>query len=353
MDITLILRELVAKKASDIFIVAGRPLGYKLNESILDYEGAPLTPADTEQIINDIYRLSGRNSENYHATGDDDFAFSIREVSRFRASMYKQRGSMAAVIRVIAFKLPDPGELNIPETVMSLVEAQKGLVLVTGSSGSGKSTTLACMIDRINSNKRMHIITLEDPIEFLHPHKKSIVSQREISLDSLSYHTALRAVLRQSPNVLLLGEMRDTETIETAMTASETGHLVISSLHTVGAANSVDRVIDAFPDEKQRQARLQLSMVLNAVVSQQLLPTVDGGVVPAFEIMVCNGAIRNMIRESKTHMIDGAIMSGGESGMLSMDTSLLRLFEAGKISAETAVTHSAQPELMAKRTIAR
>lgn len=349
MDIVAVLKELATQKASDIFVVAGRPLAYKLNESIVDYDDNMLTPADTDRIIADIYTLSRRSSESCKATGDDDFAFSIRDVSRFRASIYRQRGSMAAVIRVIAFKLPDPSELNIPEAAMSLVEAQKGLVLVTGSSGSGKSTTLACMIDRINSNKRMHIITLEDPIEFLHPHKKSIVSQREITLDSLSYHTALRAVLRQSPNVLLLGEMRDTETIETAMTASETGHLVISSLHTVGAANSVDRIIDAFPDEKQRQARLQLSMVLNAVVSQQLLPTVDGGVVPAFEIMVCNGAIRNMIRESKTHMIDSAIISGGESGMISMDSSLMKLYEAGTISADIAIEHSSQPEIFAKR----
>ena len=180
---------------------------------------------------------------------------------------------------------------------------QKGLILVTGVSGSGKSTTLACMIDRINSTRREHIITLEDPIEYLHSHKMSIVSQREISLDTESYHTALRAVLRQSPNVLLLGEMRDTETIETALTASETGHLVISSLHTVGAANSVDRIIDAFPAEKQHQARLQLSMVLCAVVSQQLVTTTDGGILPAFELMVCNSAVRNMIRESKTHMM--------------------------------------------------
>lgn len=349
MNIPEILKDLVERRASDVFIVAGRPLGYKLHENIFDYDEQILKPADTDRYINEIYDISGRDQSAFRRTGDDDFAFSIKDASRFRVNMYRQRGSSAAVIRIIAFTLPQPAELNIPQTVINLCGAQKGLVLVTGSSGSGKSTTLACMIDSINTLRREHIITLEDPIEFLHPHKKSIVSQREISLDSQSYHTALRAVLRQSPNVLLLGEMRDTETIETAMTASETGHLVISSLHTVGAASSVDRIIDAFPAEKQRQARLQLSMVLNAVVSQQLLPTVDGGVVPAFEIMICNNAIRNMIRESKTHMLDSAIASGSEEGMISMDSSLLQLCEKGVISRDSAAAHSMSPEGLLKR----
>lgn len=347
--ITDILTELVAKKVSDVFLVAGRPLAYKLNEEIMNYDDTPLKPDDTSRLIGEIYSLAKRDETTFTSTGDDDFAFSIRDVSRFRASMYKQRGSLAAVIRVIAFKLPDPSELNIPESVIEQANRQKGLILVTGVSGSGKSTTLACMIDRINSTRREHIITLEDPIEYLHSHKMSIVSQREISLDTESYHTALRAVLRQSPNVLLLGEMRDTETIETALTASETGHLVISSLHTVGAANSVDRIIDAFPAEKQHQARLQLSMVLCAVVSQQLVPTTDGGILPAFELMVCNSAVRNMIRESKTHMIDSAIMAGSADGMISMESSLLGLLRSGRITAETAVEYAPSPEAMVKK----
>ena len=225
----------------------------------------------------------------------------------------------------------------------------KGMVLVTGPAGSGKSTTLACIIDAINESREAHVITLEDPIEYLHRHKKSVVTQREIATDTSSYVTGLRASLRQAPDVILLGEMRDYETISIAMTAAETGHLILSTLHTIGAANTIDRVIDAFPPAQQQQIRAQLSMVLNAVISQQLVPTVDGGVQPVFEIMFLNNAIRNMIRESKIHQIDGIIATSQEEGMISMDNSLIRLFRQGVISRETAVTYSSNGELMERK----
>lgn len=312
--------------------------------------GDRLTPDMTEQIIKDIYELAGnRNMKPFLKKGDDDFSFAIPSCSRFRVSTYKQRGSLAAVIRVIAFELPNPTELGIPETVTCMSERTKGLVLVTGPAGSGKSTTLACLVDAINSTKEDHIITLEDPLEFLHRHKKSIVSQREIATDTDSYLVALRAALRQSPDVILLGEMRDYETIQTAMTAAETGHLVLSSLHTIGAANTIDRIIDVFQPSQQRQIAVQLSMVLEAVISQQLVPTMEGGQVPAFEIMTVTPAIRNMIRDNKIHQIDGLIYSSAKEDMISMDNSLLRLYKENRITQEVALSFATNPEMLKKK----
>ncbi len=350
MDITHILTDIVSKNASDVFIVAGRPLSIKINNAIVNEDETCLTPDMTEQYISAIYRLAnGRGMEGVLREGDDDFSFAIKNVSRFRASVYKQRGSLSAVIRVIKFTLPDPEKIHIPSCVMRLTEYQKGLVLVTGPSGSGKSTTLACIIDKINSTRNSHIITLEEPIEFLHPHKKSIVSQREIALDTDNYLTALRAALRQTPDVILIGELRDPETISVAMTAAETGHLVISTLHTSGAANTIDRIIDVFPPQKQVQIRLQLSMVLQAVVSQQLLPAQDGTLVPAFEVMTATTAVRTMIREAKTHQIGSVILSSAQEGMVSMDGALVRLVEENLIDAHTALPYSENPESLAKR----
>ena len=234
-------------------------------------------PEQTSEILEAIYQMANnRDISRLHNTGDDDFSFSIPGLSRFRINAYKQRGSLAAVIRVIAFQLPDPAELSIPEDVMSIANLTKGMVLVTGSAGSGKSTTMACLIDRINHSREGHIITLEDPLEYLHRHDRCIVSQREICTDTENYITSLRATLRQSPDVILLGEMRDHETIQTAMTAAETGHLILSSLHTLGASNSLNRIIDVFEPSQQHQIIMQLSMVLQAVISQQLVPDVNG-----------------------------------------------------------------------------
>lgn len=350
MQLTEMLKAAVEKGASDIFIVSGLPLAYKINNSIQNQSEEKLYPDATRRMILEIYELaSQRDPKRLLEKGDDDFSFSLVGVSRFRVSTYKQRGSLAAVIRVVKFDLPDPAQLGVPQTVLDLGRLKKGLVLVTGPAGSGKSTTLACMIDLINCSRNCHVITLEDPIEYLHSHKKSVVSQREISNDTESYVTALRAALRQAPNVILLGEMRDYETISTAMTAAETGHLVFSTLHTVGAANTIDRVIDAFPPNQQPQIRVQLSMVLQAVVSQQLIPAKDGSVAPAFEIMKVNGAIRNMIRESKVHQIDTVIYSSAGEGMISMDASILELYRQGKISAEEAMTCAAAPAALAKK----
>ena len=349
IHITEMLQKATNANASDIFIVAGLPLSYKVN-GILHSEGERLMPKDTELLIRSIYELDGNRSMNHFLeTGDDDFSFAVPGLSRYRVSTYKQRGSLAAVIRVIAFELPNPEILGIPSVVLSLTSLTKGLVLVTGPAGSGKSTTLACLVDRINSSRQNHIITLEDPLEFLHRHKKSIVSQREISTDTDNYLTALRAALRQSPDVILLGEMRDHETIQTVMTAAETGHLVLSSLHTVGAANTISRIIDVFEPSQQHQIAVQHSMVLRAVVSQQLVPSINGEMIPAFEIMIMTPAISNMIRDNKIHQIEGIIYTSAKEDMISMDNSLLQLYKENKISRETVLQYCTNAEMIRKR----
>jgi len=350
LDTKGFLQDAVERGSSDIFIVAGRPITYKINGSLVTFGVNALMPEETERMVRDIYDLAGkRNPAPAINEGDDDFSFALKGVSRFRVSAYKQRGSLAAVIRVVTFELPDPAAIGIPQTVLSLSNRTKGLILVTGPAGSGKSTTLACLIDKINNERCGHIITLEDPLEYLHRHNLSIVSQREIDSDTVSYVKALRAALRQSPDVILLGEMRDSETINVAMTAAETGHLVISTLHTIGAASTIDRIIDAFPPNQQQQIRIQLSMVLQAVISQQLVPAVDKREVPAFEIMIVNNAVRNMIRESKIHQIDTVIHSSAAEGMITMDNSLLDLYRKGIIGNKNAILYSANQEMMAKR----
>ena len=308
-------------------------------------------PRDTEQLLREIYALAERPMDQLLQTGDDDFSFPIPGVSRFRASAYKQRGSLSIVIRLIATSLPDPSTIGIPESIISLGRFSKGLVLVTGPAGSGKSTTLACIIDHINRTQEKHIITLEDPLEFLHRHDRSIVSQREINTDTENYETALRAALRQSPDVILLGEMRDYETMQAAVTAAETGHLVFSTLHTTGSAKAVDRIIDVFPPNQQRQIADQLSLVLQAVVSQQLVPTIQGPLTPAFELMTATPDIRSMIRGKKIPQIDGRIYSSPATStdMFSMDASLRKLFNDGRITAGTAMEYATVPRLLAPK----
>ena len=344
-----LLQKAVAQKASDIFIVTGLPASMRVNHALLRVDDQRLMPQDTEKLIREIYGLAERTMDQLWETGDDDFSFPIPGVSRFRASAYKQRGSLSIVIRLIATSLPDPGTIGIPESIISLGRFSKGLVLVTGPAGSGKSTTLACIIDYINRTQEKHIITLEDPLEFLHRHDRSIVSQREINTDTENYETALRAALCQSPDVILLGEMRDYETMQAAVTAAETGHLVFSTLHTTGSAKAVDRIIDVFPPNQQRQIADQLSLVLQAVVSQQLIPTVQGTLIPAFELMTATPDIRSMIRGKKIPQIDGRIYSspGTNQEMFSMDNSLLKLYNDGMISASTALEHATLPRLLA------
>ena len=346
MNIREILKEMSDKKASDVFIVAGLPITYRKNGVIEDYGTQNLTPTETKSLLEEIYHLANdRDINNVIDDGDDDFSFAIPGTARFRVSAYMQRGSLSAVLRVIAFELPDYHSLNIPKEIIDLGNDSSGMVLVTGPAGSGKSTTLACIIDMINKSCRKHIITIEDPIEYLHKHNKSIVSQRELNLDTDSFAAALRATLRQSPDVILLGEMRDYETISIAMTAAETGHLLLSTLHTIGASNTIDRIIDVFPANQQHQIAVQLSCTLNAVVSQQLLPTVDGGITPAFEIMKVTPAIRNMIRDGKIFQIDGTILSAnGTNGMVSMDSSIKNLYNKGIITKETALMFATNPD---------
>ena len=350
MDIVDILKQAVTLGASDIFIIAGLCVTYKVNGKITKGTEDRLMPEDTMDVISQMYRQAGNRSiEVLMETGDDDFSFSVQGLSRFRVNAYKQRGSLASVIRVISFELPDYKNLNIPDKVIRVADINTGLVLVTGPAASGKSTTLACIVEEVNTNKENHIITLEDPIEYLYRHKKSIVSQREVPLDTKDYVTALMAALRQSPNMILLGEMRDSEAIRAAVTAAETGHFIISTLHTIGAANTIERIIDVFPEQQQQQIRVQLSMVLKAVISQQLIPTVDGKVIPAFEVMFVNSAISNMIRESKVHQIDSAIFSSGDPNMISMDTSIFQLYQDGKIDRESAITFCINKKLMEKK----
>ncbi len=350
MKIEELLKKAVDEQVSDVFVVAGRPVSFRKNGLIHKIDDDRLLPQHTDALLHEIYTLAeNRDFTRLAAEGDDDFSFALPGVSRFRVSAYKQRGSYSAVIRVITFTLPDPAELGIPESVLHLCHANSGMVLVTGTAGSGKSTTLACMIDRINHTRDAHIITLEDPLEYLHRHDRCIVSQREINVDTENYVTALRAALRQSPDVILLGEMRDYETIEVSMTAAETGHLLLSTLHTLGAANTIDRIIDVFPASQQHQIAIQLSTTLHAVVSQQLVPTVDDHMVPAFEIMTVTPAIRNMIRENKIPQIEGLLYASARPDMVSMDNSLLSLYKAGRITRDTALTYATNPEMLGKK----
>ena len=343
------LQQAVEAGASDFFLVAGAPASIKLEGRLRSIGEKKLLPPDTRALISEMYGLAQRDMDTCMAQGDDDFSFAIPGLARFRVNTYRQRGSLAAVVRVVAFTIPDWRELGIPETVMELSELHHGLVIVTGTAGSGKSTTQACIIDRINRSRDCHIITLEDPIEYLHRNDRSIVSQREIAIDTADCLSGLRACLRQAPDVILLGEMRDSETIHTAMTAAETGHLVISTLHTRGAANAIDRVVDAFPASQQAQIRVQLSMVLEKVISQQLVPAANGELVPAFEVLKMTPATRSLIRDGKTHQLAGAMSTGADEGMMTMDQSILTLYKAGKISRETALDYAENPGQLLRR----
>ena len=336
----------VTENASDIFIGAGRHVSFKINGVIVKQGEEPLSISESYDMLKELFELAKRPIEMFEQCGDIEFSIALAGVARFRVSAYNQRGTSAAVIRVVRFERPNYWELKIPDEVMKTANEKNGLVLVTGPAGSGKTTTLACIIDAINENRNCHIITLEDPIEYLHRDRKSLVSQREISTDTESYLVALKACLRQAPDIVLLGEMRDHETIKTAMTAAETGHLVFSTLHTLGAVNAIDRIIDVFPPEQQQQVRVQLSMLLRTVISQQLLNKNYGGIIPAFEVMHVNSAIRNLLRESKTNQIDNVIQTSSSMGMISMDSYIINLVQSGEILQETALAQATEPERM-------
>ena len=348
-DALAYLTQAVEEHASDLFFIAGGMVSMKKDGKIISVSDEKLMPKDSETLVREVYDIAKRPIDRCLSVGDDDFSLSVKGMARFRVNAFSQRGSMAAVIRIVSFGIPDWKEMGIPEEVMKIAQMSRGMVLVTGPAGGGKSTTLACIVDAVNNTRNAHIITIEDPIEYLHRHNRSIISQRELVMDTSSYVTALRASLRQSPDVILLGEMRDLDTIQTALTAAETGHLVISTLHTLGAVNTIDRIIDVFPPSQQQQVRIQLAQVLKTVVSQQLLPTVDGVMVPAFEIMHLNNAVRTMVRESRIHQIDSAIQTSSAEGMISMDESILRLYKAGRISRETAMHCAMNLEYLKKK----
>ena len=335
--------------AADLFILAGAPCSVRLDKTLKPLDDRKLFPDDTKALITEIYALANRDMDAFYRTWDDDFSFAVPGLARFRVNTYRQRGSMAAVIRVVAFTIPDWKAMNILPQIMDLAKLHSGMVLVTGAADSGKSTTLACLVNEINRTRSCHIITLEDPIEYLHRDQNSIISQREISIDTATFPAALRACLRQSPDVIQLGEMRDMETIRAAMTAAETGHLLLTTLHTRSAVSTIDRIIDTFPAEQQEQIRIQLCSVLNTVICQQLLPTKQGGLIPAFEIMHMNKAIASLIRDRKIHQIDNSIVSGASEGMISMDQYILNLYQRGEIDRDTAIRFARNQDQIMRR----
>ncbi len=335
-------------KASDVHITVGIPPQMRVNGRLITIGGDKLTSEDTGNIADKI--MNEKQKRCFEEKGDIDISYSIAGQGRYRVNIYKQRGSAALAFRLVDTQVSSLEELGVPQSVIELYTKKRGLVLVTGPTGSGKSTTLAALIDRINSNREAHIITLEDPIEYLHQHKRSIVNQREMGLDFNSYADALRAALREDPDVILVGEMRDFETISVAITAAETGHLVLSTLHTIGAASTVDRVIDVFPPHQQQQIRIQLAGVLESVISQQLVPVAGGnGRIAAFEVMHTNTAVRNLIRESKTHQLMSVIQTNKKAGMKAMDDALMELYNDGKIDRETALLFAQDSENMRSR----
>ena len=322
--------------ASDVHLTVGIPPKMRVNGNLVTMDFPKMLPADTLDVILSIMTESQR--ERYEEKGEYDMSYAVPNVARYRVNAFKQRGSAALAFRVVATEIPSPEKLGVPSSVVDLYQRKRGLILVTGPTGSGKSTTLAAIIDKVNSNRDAHIITLEDPIEYLHQHKMSMVNQREIGLDTENYANALRAALREDPDVILVGEMRDFETISVAITAAETGHLVLSTLHTIGAASTIDRVIDVFPPHQQQQIRVQLSNVLEAVISQQLIPTSDGrGRCAAFEVMHANHAVRNLIREGKSHQLQSIMQTNRKIGMITMDDAILQLYYDGKIDRELAI----------------
>ena len=336
-------------KASDVHITVGLPPKMRINGILVDMDYPRLLPPDTEAVISTM--MSDKRLQQFEELGEIDFSiFPSLRFGRYRVNVFHQRGSMAASIRLVSTKIPLPEELGIPKSVVDLYQKKRGLVLVTGPTGSGKSTTLASIIDRINSMREVHVITLEDPIEYLHNHKKAMVNQREVGLDTHSYSNALRAALREDPDVILVGEMRDLETISTAITAAETGHLVLSTLHTIGAASTIDRIVDVFPPHQQQQIRVQLSMVLESVISQQLIPTADKkSRVAAFEVMHSTPAIKNLIREAKSPQINSTIQTSKKLGMQTMDDAIFDLYMKGDIDKENAVSYAQDSQIMEKR----
>lgn len=347
MDISAIVNDGSRQNASDVHITVGIPPTFRINGELIHQGEHKLTPMDTEELVRQV--MSEKLFSELQDKGEVDFSYSSSGRGRYRVNAYTQRGSYGMALRIIPLDIPTYKQLGLPPVLSELTKLPRGLILVTGPTGSGKSTTLATMIDQINREQKCHILTLEDPIEYMHKHQKSIVNQREIGSDSKGFKEALRGALRQDPDVILVGEMRDLDTISIAITAAETGHLVLSTLHTLGAAKTIDRIIDVFPPHQQQQVRVQLSSVIQSVISQQLLTKADGkGRVAALEVMIASPAIRNLIREDKIHQIDTAIQTGSKYKMQTMDASLLALYHKGLISKETTMMQSMNKEEMKK-----
>lgn len=348
MIILSLLEKTVKAKASDLHITVASPPIIRVDGKLIRMDEHKLMPSETEKIVEEM--LTPEQFDYLNQKGEIDFSYSNPGFGRFRVNAYKQRGTYSVALRVVALEIPTIESLNLPPVIEQLSKKRRGLILVTGPTGSGKSTTLAAMINYMNQNRNEHIMTLEDPIEYLHKHGSSVVNQREIGHDSHSFASGLRSALRQDPDVILVGEMRDLETISTAITAAETGHLVLSTLHTIGAAKTIDRIIDVFPPHQQQQVKVQLSYVLEGIISQQLLPKADGsGRVVALETMVINPAIRNLIREGKTHQMQNIIMTNRALGMQTMDTSLMELYRKRQIDKNTLIKYAVDVDAVSKQ----
>ncbi|MBI3377734.1 MAG: type IV pilus twitching motility protein PilT [Nitrospirae bacterium] len=339
-----LLKVMIEKGASDLHITTGSPPRLRIDGKLILLDQPQLAPAETKALCYSV--LTDAQKHKFEENNELDLSFGVKGLSRFRGNVFMQRGAVAGAFRTIPFQIKTFQELGLPEIVNDLVKKPRGLILVTGPTGSGKSTTLASMVDRINSERQDHIITVEDPIEYLHPHKKSLVNQREVNADTSSFKNALKYVLRQDPNVVLIGEMRDLETIEAALTVSETGHLTLATLHTNSAVQTINRVIDVFPPHQQEQIRTQLSFVLEGILAQQLIARKFGqGRVLAMELLVPNPAIRNLIREDKVHQIYSMMQTGqARFGMQTMNQSLFDLYTRGLLSYEDAIGRSSVPE---------
>ncbi|AGP32568.1 type IV pili twitching motility protein PilT [Sorangium cellulosum] len=339
-----LLRAMVEKGASDMHITSGTPPLLRIDGTVVPLKLPPLMPGDTRQLCYSV--LSEEQVAAFEQRNELDLSFGMKGLARFRANIYMQRGAVAAAFRQIPFRIMNFDELGLPPVVLDIAAKPRGLVLVTGPTGSGKTTTLASIIDKINAEQRLHILTIEDPIEYLHPHKLSLVNQREIGSDTASFKDALRYALRQDPDVVLVGEMRDLETVESALTIAETGHLVFATLHTNSAISTINRIIDVFPPHQQSQVRQQLSFTLVAVMTQLLLPRANGpGRVMAMEVMIPNAAIRNLIREDKLHQIYSQMQVGqAGSGMQTMAQSLVSLYQRRMITLEEMFAAAADPD---------
>ena len=339
-----LLKLMIEKNASDLHVTTGSPPRLRVDGKLVNIDHPPLNPTDTKALCYSI--LTDAQKHKYEENNELDLSFGVKGLSRFRANIFMQRGAVAGAFRTIPFDIRSFTDLGLPEIMNDIVKKPRGLILVTGPTGSGKSTTLAAVVDRINSDRYEHIITVEDPIEYLHPHKKCLINQREVSADTASFTAALRYILRQDPDVVLIGEMRDLETIEAALTVAETGHLTLATLHTNSAVQTMNRIIDVFPPHQQEQIRVQLSFVLEGILAQQLIPKKSGsGRVLAIEVLVPNPAIRNLIREDKIHQIYSMMQTGqSKFGMQTMNQSLLDLYSRRLISYEDAVGRSSVPD---------